>query len=71
MIPLTQMDRKGKRLRIDWEKFIRGLKEVGYEGPISFETFRGLEVLPPELRKDGLKFISVIGRYLRQRLETS
>lgn len=69
MIPFTQMDRRGKRLRIDWEKFIRGLKEIEYEGPISFETFRGLEVLPEELRKDGLQFISAIGRYLRKRLE--
>lgn len=69
MIPFTQLDRRGKRLRIDWEKCIRGLKEIKYEGPISFETFRGVEILPQELRKDAFKFISAIGRYLRQRLE--
>lgn len=68
MIPLTQMDRKGRRLRIDWEKFIRGLKEIGYDGPLCFETSRGIDVLPPELRKDGLQFISAIGRYFRKRI---
>lgn len=69
MIPLTQLERRGKRLRIDWEKFIRGLKEIGYEGPLCFETARGIDVLPPELRKDGLQFISAIGRYFRARIE--
>ena len=70
MIPFTQLDRRGKRLQIDWEMFIKGLKESGYEGPISFETFRGLGFVPPELQKDGLKFISAIGRYLIHRLQS-
>ena len=68
MIPYTQMDRTGKRLSLHWEQFIRGLTEIGYEGGLSFETFRGVNMLPPELREDGLRFIAAIGRYFRKRL---
>ena len=66
MIPYTQVDRTGRRLSINWEHFIRGLKEIGYEGALSFETFRAVGVLPRELRSDGLKFIAAIGRYFRR-----
>lgn len=68
MIPYTQMDKRGKRLRIDWEKFIRGLKEIGYEGPLNFECAHGVEVLPEELREEGFRFMSAIGRYFRKRI---
>lgn len=69
MIPYTQMDRRGARLRIDWEKFIRGLKEIGYEGPLAFEVFRAIDVLPENLKQSGLRFVSDIGRYFRERIE--
>lgn len=69
MIPYTQMDRTGKRLRIDWEKFIRGLKEIGYEGALAFEVFRAIDVLPVELKKEGLAFVSAVGIYFRKRIE--
>lgn len=69
MLPFTQTDRTGCRLRIDWEKFIRGLKEIGFEGAISFETWRGTYLLPKSLLKDAFVFISAIGRYFRERIE--
>lgn len=65
MIPYTQMDRTGKRLAIKWDKFIQGLKEIGYEGALSFETFRAIDVLPKELQKEGFRFIRAIGEYFR------
>ncbi len=68
MIPFTQVDKRGKRLRIDWEKFIRGLKEIGYEGPLNFECGHGVEVLPEELREEGLRFMSAVGKYFRKRI---
>jgi len=68
MIPYTQMDRRGKRLRIDWEKMIRGLKEIGYEGPLCFESAHGVEVLPEEARTEGFRLVSAIGRYFRKRI---
>lgn len=68
MIPFTQMDRRGKRLRIDWERFIRGLKEIGYEGPLCFESAHGVAVLPEEVREEGFRLVSALGRYFRKRI---
>lgn len=69
MIPYTQRTKLGNASTIDWDKFILGLKEIGYEGPIAFETFNGVNALPVGLKEDGLKFISAIGRYFRQQIE--
>ena len=69
MLPFTQLERRGQRLRIDWEMFIRGLREIGYEGPINFEGARGIRVLPEQLRKDGLRYLSAVGRYFKERVE--
>lgn len=69
MIPYTQMDRRGIRTRIDWESFLRGLKEIGYEGPLAFEVFRGIHVLPERVRPYGLRMVSEIGKYFRERIE--
>lgn len=68
MIPYTQLDRQGNKTAINWDNFIRGLKEIGYEGALSFETFRGLGMLPTECRKEGLQLISSIGRYFRKQI---
>jgi len=68
MIPYTQLDQGNRKANINWDEFLRGLKEVGYQGDLCFETLRGITVLPKELRQDGVKFISAIGRYFRKRL---
>ena len=69
MLPFTQLERRGQRLRIDWEMFIRGLREIGYEGPINFEGARGIRILPEQLRKDGLRYLSAVDRYFKARVE--
>ena len=69
MIPYTQLDRQGSKTAIDWDCFIRGLKEIGYEGDLSFETFRGIGMLPRAVRKEGFSLISAIGRYMREEIQ--
>lgn len=69
MIPYTQLDREGKHPAINWENFIKGLKEIGYKGVLSFETFRGVGMLPEKIRKEGFRLISSIGRYFSDRIE--
>lgn len=68
MIPYTQRVMKGMGSAIDWKGFLKGLKEIGYEGPISFETFRAIEQMPKELCGDVLKLIGAIGVYFRKEL---
>ena len=54
---------------INWEDFIQGMRDIGYEGDFSFETFRVLKVFPPELAKSCIKLIADTGRYLIKRIE--
>lgn len=68
MIPYTQLDIENKKPGINWDEFLRGLKEVGYQGDLCFETHKGFRMLPEEVRQDGVRLISSIGRYFRKRL---
>ena len=54
---------------LDWESVIEGLREVGYSGALSFETFTGVGLMPKEVRPEVLKLISSIGRYMKNRIE--
>lgn len=67
-IPYTQRDVRGKNSTINWDGFLRGLQEIGYEGPLAFETFRAIDAFPPALRGEGLRLVSAVGRYFRNRI---
>ena len=69
LIPFTQTDNWGTKYTTDWEGFIAGLRDIGYEGNLSFETFRGLKLIPKDAQKEALCLITAIGRYLRRRIE--
>lgn len=47
----------------DWEGFLRGLREIKYEGVINFETFRCMESFPEELHPFVLRLLAEMGRY--------
>jgi sugar phosphate isomerase/epimerase len=53
---------------LDWEGFILGLKDIGYRGTLSFETFRVISVTPHELWDASLQYISSIGKYFKARI---
>lgn len=53
----------------DWEGFIGGLRDIGYNGNLSFETFRTTKLFPKAVEKEMLSLITAIGRYFRQRIE--
>ena len=69
MLPYSQRDVTGTRTVINWDAFLLGLKEIGYEGSLAFEIFRGIDALPAEVRKEGLCLASAIGRYFRDQIE--
>lgn len=69
MIPFTQTKGGYDFAQTNYAGMIRGLKEIGYEGNLSFETFRGLDAVPKEVEPEVLKLISAIGRYFRAKLE--
>ena len=65
LMPFTQTNATGDALAIDWEGMLNGLKEIGYEGPLAFETFMGITVVPKEMKKAALQYISAAGYYMR------
>jgi len=67
LIPYTQLC-PGFGRSVNWDAFIEGLREVGYRGAISFETFKGVGLFPKELQDDALKLLSAIGRYMRNKI---
>lgn len=70
MIPYTQTkDVWGATPGTDWESFFLGLRDIGYEGAISFETFRITRHVPKEVLPETLKLITAIGRYFKKRIE--
>ncbi len=54
----------------NWDEFLEGLRDIGYEGPINFETFNALRVFPKEVWPETLKLISAIGRMFDARIHS-
>lgn len=62
-IPFT-FTRTGENLpSTDWEGFVRGLRAIGYEGVLNFETAPVLTAFPNVMKEEALGFIAGIGRY--------
>ena len=70
MIPYSYIG-NGKGLVCDWEGFLEGLKEIGFDGTLAFETFRSIRLAPKELTPDILRYTAAIGRYWASRLESN
>lgn len=60
----------GAKLTCDWEGFMAGLKDIGYEGALNFETFRALGAFPKEVWPETLRLISAIGRMFDNRIHS-
>ncbi len=53
----------------NWDEICRGLKEVGFAGTLSFETFPTLNSFPKSMADAVLKSIHSVGEYLAERIE--
>ncbi len=54
--------------RLDWNRFIKGLKEIGYSHTLSFETFNAISVFDPELAPNVLSLIAATGKMFARRI---
>ena len=52
---------------LDWERFIEGLRAIGYDKTMSFETFNVFNVMHPEVACEMLKVIEKTGRMFARR----
>ena len=67
MIPFTQTD-PAHVSTLEWEDFLRGLRDIGYEGPLSFETFASTDKMPAEMVKPLHQLTYAVGQYFRKQL---
>ncbi len=68
-LPFTFTKELAGEVSTDWNGFLYGLKEIGYRGVLSFETFGALKCFPVELQDSVLRLIADIGRYWMKKLE--
>ena len=52
---------------LDWERFIEGLRAIGYDKTMSFETFNVFNVMHPEVACEMLRVIEKTGRMFARR----
>ena len=53
---------------MDWERFCDAVRDGGYGGDLSFETFEGLNQYPPELAAQALRLAAGEADYFRRRI---
>ena len=62
---------RGKYYVTDWDGLADGLRDIGYEGVLSFETFHALVSLPKALKPAMLSYIAACGRYFADRITSA
>ncbi len=62
-IPFTFAKTRENKSSTDWEGFVRGLRCIGFQGTLSFETAPVLTAFPEAMKQDTLAFIARIGEY--------
>lgn len=67
-IPFAFTRTRDNKPSTDWEGFIKGMKRLGYQGVINFETAPVLSSFPVELRGEALKMIASIGGYFDNKI---
>lgn len=65
---LSSSDLWGDVSATNWEDFIKGIKEIGYEGDLNLELAIGM--IPKELLPSYLGFSATVGKYFRSRIRT-
>ena len=62
-IPFTFTKTRENEPSTDWEGFIRGLRNIGFDKTLSFETAPVLTTFPDAMQQNVLEFIARIGKY--------
>lgn len=62
-VPFTFTKTRENTASTDWNGFIRGLRGIGFDKALSFETAPVLTAFPRELKLQALSLIAEIGRY--------
>lgn len=66
-IPFTFAKTRENRPSTDWDGFVRGLQNIGFDKTLSFETAPALTTFPETMKYDALAFIARIGKYFAEK----
>lgn len=68
-IPFTFAKTRENKSSTDWQGFIRGLRNIGFQGALSFETAPVLTAFPDVMKQDVLAFLAGIGKFFAGEIE--
>lgn len=60
-LPYSFSDVKSNQSTTDWSGFLMGLRNIGFRGVLSFETYRSFTSVPGTLQEALLRFLYMIG----------
>ena len=55
--------------KLDWNRFIKGMKAIGYKGVLSFESSNTVRWFAPELAPEVLHLTAATGKYFARKIE--
>ena len=68
-IPYTFTKTRENKSSTDWEGFVRGLREIHFDGVLNFETAPVLKAFPESLKFEALHLISSIGHDFKRQMD--
>lgn len=54
--------------KTDWDGLVTGLRDIGYRGPVSFESANSIMGYPKELWDAMIEYTVEVGRYIREKV---
>ena len=70
-LPFTFTKTRENRPSTDWDGFVKGLRQIHFDGVLSFETAPVLTTFPEEMKAEVLSFIARIGKYFGDQIKVS
>lgn len=70
-LPFTFTKTRENRPSTDWDGFVKGLRQIHFDGVLSFETAPVLTTFPEEMKSEVLSFIARIGKYFGDQIKVS
>lgn len=69
LLPFTQGVDRTKYTAVDWDRFLKGLRRIGYSGNINFEIHNVWALLPPETHPAALGLVRAVGEYMKNKIK--
>ena len=68
-LPFSVISNWGSASCVDWGGFIQGMRDIAYDGILSFETAGIMLSMPEELKPGAMSYIARTGKYLKEKIE--